>query len=117
VPSISVKAARTQLRDLVRKVNNDTVAVEIDGKHDTAVLISKARYLALQEASFLLRSPELMASLRREMERSVQEQIVASPVSEDESVDEPTPSPSSKSTKNTKSRKKRKTRKKRRRAR
>lgn len=114
MPSISVKAARAQLRDLVRKVNNDTVAVEIDGKRDTAVLISKARYLALQEASFLLRSPELMASLRREMERSVQEQMVAPPVSEGDSVDEPTPSPSSKSTK---SRKKRKTRKKRRRAR
>ncbi|MFD6893298.1 type II toxin-antitoxin system Phd/YefM family antitoxin [Rhodococcus sp. NPDC060086] len=108
VPSITVKSARAQLRDLVRKVNDDTVAVEIAGKRDTAVLISKARYLALQEASFLLRSPELMASLRREMERSVQEQMVAAPVSEDGSAEKPAPSRSSK---------KRKKRTKRRRAR
>jgi antitoxin YefM len=110
VPSITVKAARAQLRDLVRKVNDDTVAVEIHGKRDSAVLISKARYLALQEASFLLRSPELMASLRREMERSVQEQMVAPPVPGDESVGAAAPSPTSKNTKNTKKRKKRKKR-------
>ena len=114
VPSITVKSARAQLRDLVRKVNNDTVAVEIAGKRNTAVLISKARYLALQEASFLLRSPELMASLRREMERSVQEEMVAPPVVEDEPADETSPSPSPK---NTKRRNKRKKRKKRRRVR
>ncbi|MCK0093406.1 prevent-host-death family protein [Rhodococcus sp. F64268] len=117
MPSITVKSARAQLRDLVRKVNKDTVAVEIDGKRDTAVLISKARYLALQEASFLLRSPELMASLRREMERSVQEQMVAPPAAEDEPAGETSPSPSPKSTKSTKSRNKRKKRRKRRRAR
>nr|WP_240955001.1 prevent-host-death family protein [Rhodococcus sp. 105337] len=59
---------------LVREVNDDTVAVEITGKHHEAVLISKKRYLALQEATFLLRSPELMDSLRKEMARSLLEE-------------------------------------------
>ena len=71
VPATTVKSARKRLEALVRAVNVDTVAVEIVGKRDNAVLISKARYTALQEATFLLRSPELMESLRREMARSL----------------------------------------------
>ncbi|KSZ57085.1 hypothetical protein Z045_20250 [Rhodococcus pyridinivorans KG-16] len=70
--SVSVKAARKRLGELVREVNDDTVAVEIVGKRGTGVLISQDRYAALQEATFLLRSPELMDSLRREMQRSLE---------------------------------------------
>ncbi len=70
--SVSVKAARKRLGELVREVNDETVAVEIVGKRGTGVLISKDRYAALQEATFLLRSPELMDSLRREMQRSLE---------------------------------------------
>ncbi|WP_060653444.1 type II toxin-antitoxin system prevent-host-death family antitoxin [Rhodococcus pyridinivorans] len=69
---MSVKAARKRLGELVREVNDDTVAVEIVGKRGTGVLISQDRYAALQEATFLLRSPELMDSLRREMQRSLE---------------------------------------------
>ncbi|MFD6856890.1 type II toxin-antitoxin system Phd/YefM family antitoxin [Rhodococcus sp. NPDC060090] len=90
VPSTTVKSARRQLKDLIRQVNDDTVAVEITGKRDTAVLISKARYVALQEASFLLRSPELMDSLRREMERALQEQMPESAAEADDPVEHPT---------------------------
>ncbi|MFF0818238.1 type II toxin-antitoxin system Phd/YefM family antitoxin [Rhodococcus sp. NPDC003318] len=72
MPATTVKAARKRLADLVREVNDDTVAVEIVGKRDNAVLISAARYTALQEATFLLRSPELMESLRREAARAFQ---------------------------------------------
>lgn len=71
MPATTVKSARKRLGALVREVNGDTVAVEIVGKRDNAVLISHARYAALQEATFLLRSPELMESLRREAARSL----------------------------------------------
>ncbi|MBF0661025.1 MAG: type II toxin-antitoxin system prevent-host-death family antitoxin [Rhodococcus sp.] len=74
VRATTVKFARERLGALVREVNDDTVAVEITGKHHEAVLISKKRYLALQEATFLLRSPELMDSLRKEMARSLLEE-------------------------------------------
>lgn len=74
VRATTVKFARERLGALVREVNDDTVAVEISGKHNEAVLISKKRYLALQEATFLLRSPELMDSLRKEMARSLLEE-------------------------------------------
>ncbi|WP_330152074.1 type II toxin-antitoxin system Phd/YefM family antitoxin [Rhodococcus chondri] len=79
MPSTTVKSARKRLSDLIREVNDDTVAVEIVGKRNSAMLISKARYAALQEATFLLRSPELMESLRREMERSRVETAQQSP--------------------------------------
>lgn len=65
VTATTVKTARKRLKDLVRRVNDDTVAIEIAGKNANAVLISAARYRTLQEATFLLRSPELMDSLRR----------------------------------------------------
>ncbi|WP_305091777.1 type II toxin-antitoxin system Phd/YefM family antitoxin [Prescottella sp. R16] len=70
MPTTTVKNARKRLGSLVRAVNDDTVAVEIVGRRGAAVLISSERYAALQEASFLLRSPELMDSLRREMART-----------------------------------------------
>lgn len=68
--SVSVKAARKRLRELVDEVDDGALAVEIVGKNSSAVLLSKKRYEVLQEATFLLRSPELMDSLRREMERT-----------------------------------------------
>ncbi|WP_420751235.1 type II toxin-antitoxin system Phd/YefM family antitoxin [Rhodococcus sp. O3] len=71
VPATTVKSARKNLKSLVREVNGDTVAVEIVGDQGNAVLISLARYTALREATFLLRSPELMDSLRREAARSL----------------------------------------------
>ncbi|UYP17168.1 type II toxin-antitoxin system prevent-host-death family antitoxin [Rhodococcus sp. Z13] len=73
MPSTTVKSARKRLGDLVREVNEETVAVEIVGKRGSAVLISTAHYAALREATFLLRSPELMDSLRREMQRTLLE--------------------------------------------
>ncbi|MFC9788641.1 type II toxin-antitoxin system Phd/YefM family antitoxin [Rhodococcus sp. NPDC127528] len=73
----TVKSARKRLNKLIRAVNHDTVAVEIAGKHGNAVLISRDRYLALQESTFLLRSPELMQSLRRAAERSLRENAAA----------------------------------------
>ncbi|MGW6694868.1 type II toxin-antitoxin system Phd/YefM family antitoxin [Rhodococcus sp. NPDC054953] len=69
VAATTVKNARKRLGSLVREVNEGTVAVEIAGKRGDAVLISRDRYAALQEANFLLRSPELMDGLRREMAR------------------------------------------------
>ena len=71
MPATTVKSARKNLKSLVRDVTSDTVAVEIVGEQDNAVLISLARYTALREATFLLRSPELMESLRREAARSL----------------------------------------------
>jgi antitoxin YefM len=79
VPSSTVNTARKRLGKLVRAVNDDTVAVEIVGKRKAAVLISKERYATLQEAAFLLRSPELMESLRREMQRALLEVVQAQP--------------------------------------
>ncbi len=67
----TVKSARKRLGALVGEVCDGTVAVTITGKRGRAVLISQERYTALQEANFLLRSPELMASLRHEMARSL----------------------------------------------
>lgn len=67
----TVKSARKRLGALVGEVCDDTVAVAISGRRGRAVLISLERYTALQEANFLLRSPELMASLRREMARTL----------------------------------------------
>ncbi|WP_241665713.1 type II toxin-antitoxin system Phd/YefM family antitoxin [Prescottella subtropica] len=66
----TVKNARKRLGSLIRAVNEDAVAIEIVGRRGEAVLISRERYAALQEANFLLRSPELMDSLRREMARA-----------------------------------------------
>ncbi|TWH16985.1 antitoxin YefM [Rhodococcus rhodochrous J45] len=100
--SVSVKAARKRLGELVREVNDDTVAVEIVGKHGTGVLISQDRYAALQEATFLLRSPELMDSLRREMQRALLE--AAAP------TDEPRPAPARRRTKNKKKKRKKRQR-------
>ncbi|MCR8692367.1 type II toxin-antitoxin system Phd/YefM family antitoxin [Rhodococcus pyridinivorans] len=91
-----MKAARKRLGELVREVNDDTVAVEIIGKRDTGVLISKDRYAALQEATFLLRSPELMDSLRREMQRSL----------DAAATDAPQPPPARRRTKNKKKKRK-----------
>ena len=99
--SVSVKAARKRLGELVREVNDETVAVEIVGKRGTGVLISKDRYAALQEATFLLRSPELMDSLRREMQRALLE--AAAP-------DEPQPAPARRRTKNKKKKRKKRQR-------
>ena len=96
--SVSVKAARKRLGELVREVNDDTVAVEIVGKHGTGVLISKDRYAALQEATFLLRSPELMDSLRREMQRALLEAAAV--------TDEPNPASEHGRTENKKNKKK-----------
>lgn len=79
MPATTVKSARKRLGDLVREVNDDTVAVEIVGKRDNAVLISYSRYVALREATFLLRSPELMESLRREAARSLRSQQPPTP--------------------------------------
>ncbi|MDH6281011.1 type II toxin-antitoxin system Phd/YefM family antitoxin [Prescottella agglutinans] len=73
----TVKSARKRLNRLVRQVNDDTVAIEIAGKNATAVLISRDRYLALQESTFLLRSPELMNSLRRAAERALRDNASA----------------------------------------
>jgi len=100
--SVSVKAARKRLGELVREVNDDTVAVEIVGKRGTGVLISQDRYAALQEATFLLRSPELMDSLRREMQRVLLE--AAAP------TDEPRPAPARRRTKNKKKKRKKRQR-------
>lgn len=100
--SVSVKAARKRLGELVREVNDDTVAVEIVGKHGTGVLISQDRYAALQEATFLLRSPELMDSLRREMQRALLE--AAAP------TDESRPVPARRRTKNKKKKRKKRQR-------
>ncbi len=97
--SVSVKAARKRLGELVREVNDDTVAVEIVGKRGTGVLISQDRYAALQEATFLLRSPELMDSLRREMQRVLLEAAAAP-------TDEPRPAPVRRRTKNKKKKRK-----------
>ncbi|MFV9431500.1 type II toxin-antitoxin system Phd/YefM family antitoxin [Rhodococcus rhodochrous] len=99
---MSVKAARKRLGELVREVNDDTVAVEIVGKRGTGVLISQDRYAALQEATFLLRSPELMDSLRREMQRVLLE--AAAP------TDEPRPAPARRRTKNKKKKRKKRQR-------
>lgn len=85
VVATTVKSARKRLSALVRAVNEDTVAVEIAGKGDNAVLISLARYTALQEANFLLRSPELMDSLRREMARTLLPPAPEQPAAEDPS--------------------------------
>jgi len=74
VRATTVKFARERLGALVREVNDDAVAVSISGKYDEAVLISKKRYLALQEATFLLRSPEIIDSIRKEMARSLLEE-------------------------------------------
>ncbi|WP_226437494.1 MULTISPECIES: type II toxin-antitoxin system Phd/YefM family antitoxin [Rhodococcus] len=110
MPATTVKSARKNLKDLIREVNGDTVAVEIVGDEGNAVLISLARYTALREATFLLRSPELMDSLRREAARSLLE-VPAE--------DEPAAAPRTKTenTKNAKNARKRKksSRKKRRR--
>ncbi len=100
--SVSVKAARKRLGELVREVNDDTVAVEIVGKHGTGVLISQDRYAALQEATFLLRSPELMDSLRREMQRALLEATAP--------TDEPQPAPARRRTKNKKKKRKKRQR-------
>jgi antitoxin YefM len=100
--SVSVKAARKRLGELVREVNDDTVAVEIVGKRGTGVLISQDRYAALQEATFLLRSPELMDSLRREMQRALLEA--------DAPPDEPRPVPARRRTKNKKKKRKKRQR-------
>ncbi|WP_263869921.1 type II toxin-antitoxin system Phd/YefM family antitoxin [Rhodococcus rhodochrous] len=97
-----MKAARKRLGELVREVNDDTVAVEIVGKRGTGVLISQDRYAALQEATFLLRSPELMDSLRREMQRVLLE--AAAP------TDEPRPAPARRRTKNKKKKRKKRQR-------
>ncbi|MGW4481270.1 type II toxin-antitoxin system Phd/YefM family antitoxin [Rhodococcus triatomae] len=67
----TVKSAGKRLASLVHEVNTGTVAIEITGKTDSAVLISLAHFTALQEATFLLRSPELMDSLRRELARTL----------------------------------------------
>ncbi|TQF73505.1 prevent-host-death family protein [Rhodococcus spelaei] len=77
VAATSVKSARKQLNKLIGAVNHDTVAVEIAGKHGNAVLISRDRFLALQESTFLLRSPELMDSLRRAAARTLHEDAAA----------------------------------------
>ncbi|MFD1813135.1 type II toxin-antitoxin system Phd/YefM family antitoxin [Rhodococcus gannanensis] len=71
VAATTVKSAGKRLASLVHEVNTGTVAVEITGKTDSAVLVSLAHYTALQEATFLLRSPELMDSLRRELARTL----------------------------------------------
>lgn len=106
MPATTVKSARKNLKSLVREVNGDTVAVEIVGGQDNAVLISLARYTALREATFLLRSPELMDSLRREAARSLPPPAPA----EDSATTESTAS-AEQSEPRTRSRKKRKKRK------
>ncbi|MEU5844359.1 type II toxin-antitoxin system prevent-host-death family antitoxin [Rhodococcus sp. NPDC047139] len=97
-----MKDARKRLGELVREVNDEAVAVEIVGKRDAAVLISRDRYTALQEATFLLRSPELMDSLRREMQRSLLEAAAAK--------DEPRPARGGGRTGNKKKKKRKKNR-------
>ncbi|MFD4180200.1 type II toxin-antitoxin system Phd/YefM family antitoxin [Rhodococcus sp. NPDC058514] len=63
---MKVKTARKRLKKLIRKVNDDAAAIEIVGKHgQKAVLISVSQYKALSETSYLLRSPDLLESLRR----------------------------------------------------
>ncbi|MFC7450652.1 type II toxin-antitoxin system Phd/YefM family antitoxin [Rhodococcus daqingensis] len=63
---MKVKTARKRLKKLIRKVNDDSAAIEIVGKHgQKAVLISVSQYKALSETSYLLRSPDLLESLRR----------------------------------------------------
>lgn len=63
--AVTVKSAKRKLKKLVRKANDDSVAIEIVSKHGNAVLISLSQYEALRETSYLLRSPDLLESLRR----------------------------------------------------
>lgn len=106
MPATTVKSARKNLKSLVREVNGDTVAVEIVGEQDNAVLISLARYTALREATFLLRSPELMDSLRREAARSL-----VPPAPGDDSADSETTASTEQPEPRPRTRKKRKKRK------
>jgi antitoxin YefM len=65
VAAMKVKTARKRLKKLIRRANDESAAIEIGGKHGSAVLISRSHYEALRETSYLLRSPDLLESLRR----------------------------------------------------
>ena len=87
------------------------VAVSAQGN---AVLISLARYTALREATFLLRSPELMDSLRREAARSLSPPAPGDDSADSEpaasaeaAVSTPPPEPKSRTRKKNKRKKKR----------
>lgn len=56
--SITASDARRNLFPLIEQVNNDRIAVEIVSRRGNAVLMSADDYTALQEAAYLLRSPE-----------------------------------------------------------
>lgn len=55
--SITASEARKNLFPLIKKVSEDHDPVEIVSKHGNVVLISAEDHAALQEGSYLLRSP------------------------------------------------------------
>lgn len=56
--AITTSQARKELALLIERVNLDRTEIEIESKHGSAVLMSKAEYDALVETSYLLQSPE-----------------------------------------------------------
>ncbi|MGY4544051.1 antitoxin YefM [Arthrobacter sp. UYNi723] len=61
--AITASQARAELFPLIEKVNADHTPIEIVSKKGSAVLMSLADYEALQETTYLLRTPANAAHL------------------------------------------------------
>jgi antitoxin YefM len=61
--AITASEARARLISLIEQVNEDHAPVEIVSKNGSAVLVSLEDYGALQETTYLLRTPANAARL------------------------------------------------------
>ena len=71
--TISVTAARADLFNLVRRVGNDHMPVQITGNQAEAVLISREDYSAIEETLYLLNMKGMRESIVEGLETPVEE--------------------------------------------
>jgi antitoxin YefM len=61
--AITATEARKKLFPLIRRVNDDRIAIEIVSNHGRAYLVAADDYESMQETDYLLRSPANAARL------------------------------------------------------
>ena len=62
--NITVTQARKDIYSLVESVEEEHQPIQINGKHNSAILISESDWQAMQETLYLLSIPNMRESIR-----------------------------------------------------
>jgi antitoxin YefM len=68
--AMTATRARKEFFQLIQRVNDDHVSVEIVSKHGNAIMMSKDEYDAINETAYLMRNPANAERLLRSLMRA-----------------------------------------------